>query len=67
GALYPIDNLPGWLSWITYANPLTYIVDGMRGALLGQSSFPMALDLGVAAVYVAVLVAVGTYAFKKMT
>ncbi|MDH7556291.1 MAG: ABC transporter permease, partial [Candidatus Methanosuratincola sp.] len=48
GALYPIDNLPEWLSWITYANPLTYIVDGMRGALLGQSSFPMALDLGVA-------------------
>lgn len=66
GALYPIDNLPGWLSWITYANPLTYIVDGMRGALLGMSSFPMILDLGVATVYVVVLVAVGTYAFKKM-
>lgn len=67
GALYRIDNLPTWLSAVTFVNPLTYIVDGMRGALLGINSFPIALDLGVALVYVVVLVAIGTLAFKKMT
>lgn len=67
GALYPLDNLPAWLSAITYVNPLTYIVDGMRGALLGINRFPLPLDLGIASAYVVALVAVGTYAFKKMT
>ncbi|MDI9645029.1 MAG: ABC transporter permease [Candidatus Verstraetearchaeota archaeon] len=67
GALYEIGNLPAWLGAVTYANPLTYIVDGMRGALLGISSFPMALDLGVALAYVVLLVAIGTISFERMT
>lgn len=66
GALYPIDNLPLWLKGITYLNPLTYAVDGMRGALLNLNAFPIIFDLGVAAAFVAVLVAIGTIAFQRM-
>jgi len=66
GALYPIDSLPLWLKGITYLNPLTYAVDGMRGALLNLNSFPIVFDVGVAAAFVAVLVAVGTIAFQRM-
>lgn len=30
GALYPIDDLPGWLRLLNRLNPLTYLVDPMR-------------------------------------
>jgi ABC-2 type transport system permease protein len=66
GALYPIDSLPLWLKGITYLNPLTYAVDGMRGALLNLNAFPIIFDVGVAAAFVAVLVAIGTIAFQRM-
>lgn len=66
GALYPLSNLPDWLFIITRINPLTYIVDGMRGALLGNPAFPLYVDLGVAVVFVSVLIAAGSIAFKKM-
>jgi ABC-2 type transport system permease protein len=67
GALYPLDNLPGWMVVVTRMNPLTYVVDGMRGALYGINTFPLTLDLGVAALFAVVLIALGTYAFKRMT
>lgn len=67
GALYPLDNLPGWMVTVTRMNPLTYVVDGMRGALYGINTFPLTLDLGIATLFAVVLIAVGTYAFKRMT
>ncbi len=30
GAFFPIDNIPDWLKWFVYINPLTYAVDLMR-------------------------------------
>ncbi len=67
GALYPLDNLPGWMVVITRINPLTYIVDGMRGSLYGINTFPITTDLGVALLFAAGLIGVGTYAFNRMT
>jgi ABC-2 type transport system permease protein len=40
GALFPTSGLPGWLSGVVLANPLTYGVDALRRALPGP------LDLG---------------------
>ncbi|MDD1766460.1 MAG: ABC transporter permease [Candidatus Methanomethyliaceae archaeon] len=67
GALYPLDNLPGWLQTVTYLNPLTYIVDGMRGTLMGISTFPLLLDIGVTLVFVAAMAGLGTLAFRRMS
>src|SRR3954451_16080951 len=39
GALYPMANLPGALIVATHLDPLTYGIDGLRGALSGQSHF----------------------------
>lgn len=36
GALFPLRNLPGWLEWSTRFDPLTYAVDPMRRAVLGE-------------------------------
>src|SRR5689334_598874 len=39
GALYPLNNLPTVLAALTRADPLTYGVDALRGALIGRTHF----------------------------
>lgn len=34
-ALYPIEIMPSWLRVLSLANPLTYLVDALRGLLVG--------------------------------
>jgi ABC-2 type transport system permease protein len=38
GALFPMRNLPGWLDWATRLDPLSYAVDPMRRAVLGEAT-----------------------------
>jgi ABC-2 type transport system permease protein len=66
GALFPINNLPSWLATFVFLDPVTYSVDGLRGALLGASQFPLMVDLAVISVFSLVMILIGTYAFKKM-
>ena len=65
GALFPIENLPEWIIKICYVNPLTYGVDGLRGTLVGVSSFPIAVDILLSTVFSIVMVLLGAYFFKK--
>jgi len=66
GALFPISNLPSWLSIFTVLNPVTYAVDGMRGVMLGMSTFPVLLDFGVLLVFATGMMVIGSIAFSKM-
>jgi len=67
GALYPVgDNLPAWLRYVVRLNPLTYTVDGMRGLLLGTSTFPIALDLGAISLFALLMILVGGFLFNRM-
>jgi ABC-2 type transport system permease protein len=66
GALFPLTGLPVALSYVTKADPLTYGIDGMRSALLGQSAFDPRLDFAVLAVVGCLLLALGAYRFKKI-
>ncbi len=45
-AIYPIDIMPSWLQRISYFNPLTYLVDALRGLMLvGEgSAYGLGLD-----------------------
>src|SRR6476660_5175665 len=47
GALYPLSNLPAALALLTRLDPLSYGVDGLRGAFINQSHFGVATDLAV--------------------
>jgi ABC-2 type transport system permease protein len=40
GALFPMANLPGWLSVATKVNPLTYVVQPMRAAVFDHLAVP---------------------------
>ncbi len=67
GALFPLDTLPPWLRFLTYIDPLTYGVDGLRAAIQGTSvaHFPILLDLGVLSLFCLLLLFLGAYLFKK--
>ena len=67
GALYPIDVLPTWLRMLTYVDPLTYGVDGLRYAIQGAevAQFPIWLDLGDLVFFSTAMVLLGAYLFKK--
>ena len=45
-ALYPIEIMPTWLQVVSQANPLTYLVDALRGLLIGTPAH-LALDFAV--------------------
>lgn len=65
GALYPLDNFPRWLRTFSYLDPLTYGVDGLRGTLLGFSSFPVSLNLGLMLLFSLLMIGLGAYFFEK--
>lgn len=66
GALFPIDRLPTWLKYLTYLDPLTYGVDGLRGSLIYVNQFPLWFDFSVLFVFFMVMISLGGYLFKRM-
>jgi ABC-2 type transport system permease protein len=66
GSLFPLENLPAALNIVVRVDPLTYGVDGLRGALIGVSYYGASLDLLVLASTTAVLLAAGSYLFSKI-
>jgi ABC-2 type transport system permease protein len=67
GALFPVDEkLPAWLQSMVKLNPLTYAVDGVRGALLNVSVFPLYVDFGVILFFAAAMFLLGSILFSRM-
>src|SRR5450759_241148 len=67
GALFPVDDkLPVWLQSLVKLNPLTYAVDGVRGALLNVNIFPFYVDLAVITSFAVVMFLLGSILFSRM-
>ena len=66
GALYPLANLPAVLTVATRLDPLSYGVDGLRGAFIGQSHFGVATDLAVLGALAVLFLALGARAFSRI-
>jgi ABC-2 type transport system permease protein len=66
GALFPLSNLPKGLAIVTRLDPLTYGIDGLRGALIGASHFAVATNASVLAVVASAFLALGAYSFSKI-
>ncbi|HEY1645791.1 MAG TPA: ABC transporter permease [Candidatus Saccharimonadales bacterium] len=66
GALYPISGLPGWLRVVTEVNPISYTVDAMRWALIGQSKFGIEKDLIALAITLVVCMTFGALRFRRI-
>lgn len=66
GALYPLSNLPAALTVMTRLDPLSYGVDGLRGAFIDQSHFGLATDFAILAALAAIFLALGARAFARI-
>ncbi len=61
-ALYPLELIPGWLRVIAAVNPLTWLVDTLRGAMVvgGASVHPWSTSFAVLLLVFAVLLALAS-------
>ena len=66
GALFPLTNIPRALAIATRLDPLTYGVDGLRGALIGVSHFGPVIDATVLGGVAVVFLTLGAYSFSKI-
>ncbi|HTM24032.1 MAG TPA: ABC transporter permease [Vicinamibacterales bacterium] len=66
GALYPLSNLPVALAAITRVDPLTYGIDGLRGAFIGAGHFGAATDAAVLIIVAVMFLALGAQAFSRI-
>lgn len=64
GVYYRVEVLPEWLQALSRLSPLTYMLDGIRGAILkGQSIADLAPEIGILALFGVILVPLGLLAF----
>ncbi len=66
GALFPLEGLPRTIQIITYLDPLSYGVDGIRGALSSQLHFGFSHDFGIIIILVFLALGIGSWLFSKI-
>ncbi|MBI1974218.1 ABC transporter permease [Candidatus Micrarchaeota archaeon] len=65
GSLFPLASTPGWMQAVSYADPLTYGVDGLRGALLGASYHSLWVDFWLLSAFAVFFLLLGAHYFRK--
>jgi ABC-2 type transport system permease protein len=67
GSLFPLTGLPGAIEIIARFNPLSYGIDGLRGALVpGSLHFGFLFDFSVLGVITLIVLGIGAYLFSKI-
>jgi ABC-2 type transport system permease protein len=66
GALFPLQGLPAVMEIVIKVNPLTYGIDGLRGALINASTFGITTDFIIIIILAVVLLGIGSYLFEKI-
>ncbi len=66
GAIFPLKNLPTVMDILARLDPLSYGVDGVRSALIGNSHFGMTTDFAVLSILSLVFMAVGAKLFSRI-
>jgi ABC-2 type transport system permease protein len=65
GALTPLENFPWFIRALSYADPLTYGIDGLRAVMIGRSTLPAVVDLSVMVGFALIMLFLGAYFFEK--
>jgi ABC-2 type transport system permease protein len=65
-ALFSMKDLPKVLAVALRLNPVTYGVDGLRGALSHAFAFSVSTDFAVLIVLSSTLLFIGSYLFSKI-
>jgi ABC-2 type transport system permease protein len=67
-AIYPLAMMPAWLRAVARLNPLTYLVDALRGMMIvgGQTLHPLPIDLAVMAAIFVILAAIASKLYPTL-
>lgn len=67
-AIYPLAMMPNWLHVVAILNPLTYLVDALRGIMIygGQSVHSLPVDLGVMAMIFLLLASIAAKLYPTL-
>jgi ABC-2 type transport system permease protein len=66
GVYYPISILPGWMQVLSHLSPATYVLDGVRGALIeGRGIAGQIGDLAPLVVMAIAFIPLGLWAFGR--
>ncbi len=67
-AIYPLSIMPGWLQAIAQANPLTYIVDGLRTLMLVNppKAGNLFIDFAVLILVTVVMIVIGSLLYPRI-
>jgi ABC-2 type transport system permease protein len=65
GVFYSVDVLPSPWHELSHANPLFYLVDGVRYGFLGTSDVPVALSLGITTALAAAMFSWSVWLFRS--
>lgn len=65
GALFPVEEFPEYIRFLTYLNPLTYGVDGMRWSLIHFSEFNPIIDFIVIGAFSVLVILISTILFNR--
>jgi len=65
GAFYPLSNLPWFVRSLSYVDPLTYGIDGLRGAMIRSSTHSLVFNLAVLAGFAFLMTSLGAFFFEK--
>jgi len=66
GALFPLQGIPKAIEMIARIDPTSYGIDGLRGSLIGISSFGVVNDLITLTLITAVILWIGTRLFDRI-
>jgi ABC-2 type transport system permease protein len=66
GALFPLANLPKPLAIATRVDPLTYGIDGLRGAFIGLWYFTMPFDVLILTIVASFFIVLGARSFARI-
>jgi len=66
GALFPLNGLPKVITYIAALDPLSYGVDGLRGAIINSTHFGIFHDISILIVLCFMILVIGSYLFSKI-
>src|SRR3990167_361315 len=65
GIFYSVHTLPDWWQYITYANPLFYLINGFRYGFLGITDVSLYASLVILFALIVILVAMNWYFIRR--
>jgi ABC-2 type transport system permease protein len=65
-AIYPISIMPHWLQIVATVNPLSYMVDGLRGLIVTGNMSQMPFDILVLGVATLVISVISAWMYPKV-